>query len=380
MARKNLLKGFKRPKGITFEHSEVNPNYGRFIAYPFERGYGVTIGNTLRRILLSSLQGYAITAVRVTSYGADNTPHLITNEFQAIPEVVEDTPDIINNLKQVQLQLDGEAEEKLIVLEVKGERRVKAGDLETETGIRVINKDLHLFTTTNKANLELEVQVDLGRGYVPAERNERYVEVIGTLPMDATFSPIRKVKYAVEDTRVGQRTDYDKLVLEIWTNGTVAPEDALAESAKIAKDNFTVFINFEEEISTGDDEVDEEEEQIRALLDTPVEELELSVRSSNCLRNANIRSIGDLTRRSEEEIAKTRNFGKKSLQEIKSKLEERGLTFGMTDYSHLKKKLAAERSSGKDGAGLHQQDGGAAGDQGAVGGAVEDDGDEDGDQ
>lgn len=380
MARKNLLKGFKRPKGITFEHSEVNPNYGRFIAYPFERGYGVTIGNTLRRILLSSLQGYAITAVRVTSYGGDNTPHLITNEFQAIPEVVEDTPDIINNLKQVQLQLDGEAEDKLIVLEVKGERRLKAGDLETETGIRVINKDLHLFTTTSKANLELEVQVDLGRGYVPAERNERYVEVIGTLPMDATFSPVRKVKYAVEDTRVGQRTDYDKLVLEIWTNGTVAPQDALAESAKIAKDNFTIFINFEEEVATGEDEVDEEEEQIRALLDTPVEELELSVRSSNCLRNANIRTIGDLTRRSEEEIAKTRNFGKKSLQEIKTKLEERGLTFGMTDYSHLKKKLAAERTSRKDGVVAHPQDDGTAGEPAALDGVAEDDADEGGDQ
>jgi DNA-directed RNA polymerase subunit alpha len=348
MARKNLLKGFKRPKGITFEHSEVSPDYGRFIAYPFERGYGVTIGNTLRRILLSSLQGYAITALRVTSYDSDNTPHLISNEFQAIPEVVEDTPDIINNLKQVQLELDGEAEEKLLVLEVKGDRRITAGDLETETGIRIINKDLHLFTTSAKANLEIEVQVDLGRGYVPAERSEKYVEVIGTLPIDATFSPIRKVKYAVEDTRVGQRTDYDKLVLEIWTNGSITPEDALAESAKIAKDNFTVFINFEEESAAGDDEIDEDEEQIRSLLDTPVEELELSVRSSNCLRNANIRTIGDLTRRTEEEIAKTRNFGKKSLQEIKSKLEERGLNFGMTDYSHLKRKLAAERGLRKD--------------------------------
>ena len=168
MARKNLLKGFKRPKGITFEHSEVNPDYGKFIAYPFERGYGITIGNTLRRILLSSLQGYAITAIRVTSYDSEGNPHLISNEFQAIPEVVEDTPDILNNLKQVQIQLDGELEEKLIVLEVKGERQLTAGDLETETGVRVINKDLKLFSTTNKANLEIEVQVDLGRGYVPA--------------------------------------------------------------------------------------------------------------------------------------------------------------------------------------------------------------------
>jgi DNA-directed RNA polymerase subunit alpha len=375
MARKNLLKGFKRPKGITFEHSEVNPDYGRFVAYPFERGYGVTIGNTLRRILLSSLQGYAITAIRVTGYDSESAPHLVTNEFQAIPEVVEDTPDIINSLKLVQLELDGDIEEKLIVLEVKGEKRIKAGDLETEAGIRVINKDLHLFSTTSKANLEFEVQVDLGRGYVPAERSEKYVEVIGTIAMDATFSPIRKVKYVVEDTRVGQRTDYDKLVLEIWTNGTISPDDALAESAKIAKDNFTVFINFEEEVAGGDEEVDEEEEQIRALLDTPVEELELSVRSSNCLRNANIRTIGDLTRRSEEEIAKTRNFGKKSLQEIKTKLEERGLTFGMTDYSHLKKKLAAERSLKKDGSASRQDDAAGVG-QAAAGVDADDDGDE----
>ena len=173
--------------------------------------------------------------------------------------------------------------------------------------------------------------------YVPAERNEKYIEVIGTIPLDSVFSPIVKVKYNVENTRVGQRTDYDKLIIELWTDGSVSPEDALAEAAKIAKDNLSIFINFDEDETCDDDEVDEEEERIRAILETPVEELELSVRSSNCLRNANIRIIGDLTRKTEEEIAKTRNFGKKSLQEIKEKLRDRGLDLGMTDYSVLKK-------------------------------------------
>jgi DNA-directed RNA polymerase subunit alpha len=342
MLRKNLLKGFKRPKGITFEHSEVEPRYGRFIAYPFERGYGVTIGNTLRRILLSSIQGCAITAVKITAYKDDGSPHLIASEFEAIPNVVEDTPDFISNLKQVQVKLTGDLEEKTILLELKGGRTLHAKDLAVDNDLEIGNPDFAICTLMDKANLELEVQVNLGRGYVPAERNERYIEVIGTIPVDALFSPVRKVKYAIENTRVGQRTDYDKLVLEIWTDGTITPDDALAEAAKIAKDHFTIFINFDEAEAGGDEESDEDEERLRALLDTPVEELELSVRSSNCLRNANIRTIGDLTRKSEDEITKTRNFGKKSLQEIRDKLQSRGLDLGMKDYTAVKRKLRAE--------------------------------------
>jgi DNA-directed RNA polymerase subunit alpha len=342
MLRKNLLKGFKRPKGITFEHSEVEPRYGRFVAYPFERGYGVTIGNTLRRILLSSIQGCAITAVKITSTTDDGSPHLIASEFEAIPNMVEDTPDFISNLKQVQLKLAGDLEEKTILLELKGARTLVAKDLAVDTDIEVGNPDFPIATLMDKANLDLEVQINLGRGYVPAERNEKYIEVIGTIPVDALFSPVRKVKYAVENTRVGQRTDYDKLILEIWTNGTVTPDDALAEAAKIAKDHFTIFINFDEAEAGGDEDSDEDEERLRALLDTPVEELELSVRSSNCLRNANIRSIGDLTRKTEDEITKTRNFGKKSLQEIRDKLQSRGLDLGMKDYSAVKKMLRAQ--------------------------------------
>jgi DNA-directed RNA polymerase subunit alpha len=339
MVRKNLLRGFKKPKGITFEHSEVEANYGRFVAYPFERGYGVTIGNTLRRILLSSIQGCAISAVKITTYKDDGAPHIIASEYEPIPEVVEDTPDFINNLKQVQVRLGGDLEEKTIVVETKGEGVLKASALAVDNDVQVVNGDFPIATMMPKANLELEIQINLGRGYVPAERNEKYIEVIGTIPIDAIFSPIRKVKYSVENTRVGQRTDYDKLILEIWTDGTITPDDALAEAAKIAKDHFTIFINFDEAEAGGDDEVDEDEERIRALLDTPVEELELSVRSSNCLRNANIRTIGDLTKKTEEEITKTRNFGKKSLQEIRDKLQARGLDLGMKDYSALKKQL-----------------------------------------
>ncbi len=343
MARKNLLKGFKRPKGLTFEHTEAQANYGKFIAYPFERGYGVTMGNTLRRILLSSIQGYAISAIRVTSYGADGSPKVITSEFEAVPEVAEDTPDIVANLKQVKLTLPGGEEEKVIVVEAKGPGAITAKQLGVDDTIQVVNGDQHIATLMDKANLELEIQIDLGRGYVPSERSEKYIEVIGTIPIDAVFSPVTKVKYAVENTRVGQRTDYDKLVLEVWTDGTIRPEDALAEAAKIAKDHLSIFINFDEESGEETGEMDEEELRIKALLDTPVEELELSVRSSNCLRNANIRTIGDLTRRTEDEIAKTRNFGKKSLQEIKEKLRDRNLALGMKDYSALKKALQLKK-------------------------------------
>lgn len=361
MARKNLLKGFKKPKGIIFEHSEVSRDYGKFIAYPFERGYGTTIGNTLRRILLSSIQGYAVTAVRITSYDADGTPHVLSSEYESIPHVVEDTPDVINNLKQVKLNLSGEVEQKTLLVELKGKGEVKAGALEVDEAVTVINKDLHLLTMMDAANVEMEIQIDLGRGYMPAELNEKYIEVIGTIPVDAAFSPIRRVRYSVEDTRVGQRTDYDKLIFELWTDGSIAPEDSLAEAAKVAKDHFTIFINFDEDEVSGDEDVDEEEERIRKLLDTPVEELELSVRSSNCLKNANIRSIGDLTSRTEDDIAKTRNFGKKSLQEIKEKLKEWNLSLGMTDYSVLKNNIKwppkkSDQDGDKVGAGEEEED------------------------
>jgi DNA-directed RNA polymerase subunit alpha len=337
MARKNLLKGFQRPKGVRFENQETSQaNYGKFYAYPFEPGFGTTVGNTLRRVLLSSIQGYAVTSIRITSYDSDNVPHVISSEFQAIPNVSEDTLEILNSLKQTRVRLPGDTEQDTILYEFKGPRKVTSNDLEKEGQLEVLSKDVPLFTMMDDAKVDIEIQVDLNRGYVPAETNDRYIEVVGTIPMDAIFSPVKKVKYSIEPCRVGQRNDYDKLCLEIWTDGSIEPADALSEAAKIAKEHFSVFINFDDSDSSGDDDIGEEDERVRALLNTPVEELELSVRSSNCLKNANIRTIGELTKKTEDDIAKTRNFGKKSLTEIKEKLLEWNLTLGMTDYSYLK--------------------------------------------
>jgi DNA-directed RNA polymerase subunit alpha len=336
MARKNLLKGFKRPKGITFEHGELKQNYGKFAASPFEPGFGTTVGNTLRRVLLSSIQGYAITAVKIVSYDADGIAHSISSEFETVPNIVEDTLEIINNLKQIRLRLPAESEQDILLYEWSGKKEIKRDDFAREGQVEVLSLGQHVMTLMDDAKISFEVQIDLGRGYVPSEVNERYVEVIGTIPLDAIFSPVRKVKYAVEPTRVGQRSDFDRLVLEIWTDGTVRPEDALAEAAKIAKDHFSVFINFDENNLGGEDDLDEDDERIRQILNTPVEELELSVRSSNCLKNANIKTIGELTRKTEDDIAKTRNFGKKSLLEIKEKLKEWNLSLGITDMNVLK--------------------------------------------
>jgi DNA-directed RNA polymerase subunit alpha len=336
MARKNLLKGFKRPKGLHFEQSDLSPNYGKFIAYPFERGFGHTIGNTLRRVLLSSIQGYAVSGIRITSFNEAGTPHLLSSEFEPIPEVVEDTAVILANLKSLQLKVPGDLDSVTILVEAKGKDKssLTGADL-CVSGVEVMNPDLHLATLSAKANLELEIQIDLGRGYVPAEVHEKSVEVQNTIAVDSIFSPIKKVKYAVEDTRVGQRADFDKLILEIWTDGTISPENALAEAAKISKDHFSIFINFNEDDVSGDAEITEDEVAVKALLNTPVEDLELSVRSSNCLKNANIKTIGELIHKSEDDIAKTRNFGKKSLEEIKLKLKERNLSFGMNDTSQI---------------------------------------------
>lgn len=336
MARKNLLKGFKKPKGITFEHLETNPNYGKFTAYPFEPGFGTTVGNTLRRVLLSSIQGYAISSVRITSYDADGVRHVISSEFETIPNISEDTLEVLNSLKQIRLRLPRDIEQDTILYEFKGPGTISSDDFEKPGQLEVMTKGLEVFTMMDGASLEIEIQVDLGRGYVPAEVNEHYIEVVGTIPMDCIFTPVPKVKYSIEPCRVGQRNDYDKLILEIWTDGSIKPEDALAEAAKIAKDYFAIFVNFNESEYSGGDELDEGDEMVRQLLNTSVEELELSVRSSNCLKNANIHTIGELTKKTEEDITKTRNFGKKSLEEIKAKLEEHGLTLGMTDYSHLK--------------------------------------------
>ncbi|MDR0722871.1 MAG: DNA-directed RNA polymerase subunit alpha [Treponema sp.] len=336
MARKNLLKGFKRPKSVIFEYGELKSDYAKLAAAPFEPGFGTTIGNTLRRVLLSSIQGYAITAIKITSYDAEGVGHMVSSEFETIPNIVEDTLEVINNLKQIRLRLPPDTEEEVLLYEWSGNREIKSDDFERIGQVDILSTGQHIMTLMDNARIEFEIQIELGRGYVPSEINERYVEVIGTIPMDAIFSPVKKVKFAVEPTRVGQRSDYDKLLLELWTDGTIRPEDALAEAAKILKEHLSVFINFDENNLGSDEDFDEDDERIRQLLNTPVEELELSVRSSNCLKNANIKTIGELTRKTEDDITKTRNFGKKSLQEIKEKLKEWNLSLGITDLNILR--------------------------------------------
>jgi len=335
MARKALLKGFKRPKGITFEPSESGPDHGTFVAYPFERGYGTTIGNSLRRVLLSSIPGCAVTAVRITLYDKDGNQRFLSSEYESIPGVMEDTPDVLNKIKRLQIRLPEDVDQKVVFVEFKGAQSVTAANFAVD-GVEITNPDLPVMTLMDDGWLDIELQIDLNRGYVPAEQNEQYIDEVGTIALDAVYSPIRRVKYAIENTRVGQRNDYDKLVLEVWTDGTISPVDAVGEAAKIAKDHFDVFINFNEDEVGSDDEEDEDMKLVREILATPVDELELTVRASNCLKNANINNLGELTQKTEDEISKTRNFGKKSLQEIKEKLQEWELSLGMTDYSALK--------------------------------------------
>lgn len=334
MARKNLMKGFKKPRSVTLEHDKIEPDYGKFVASPFERGFGITIGNTLRRVLLSSIQGCAVTCVKITFHD-EAGDHLIASEYQSIPGVREDIAEILARLKKLKISLPEDVETDTIYIDCRGPGKVTGADFAKDR-VEILNPGLELATMMDDANFTIEAQIDLGRGYVPSEINEKYKEEVGVIPIDAVFSPVLRVKYSTEPFRVGQRSDYDKLVLEIWTDGTITPQNALAEAAKIAKDHFAIFINFDESLVDAGDEIDETEDHIRRLLGTSVEELELTVRSSNCLKNANIHTIGDLTKMTEDEITKTRNFGKKSLSEIKDKLKEWGLSLGMTDYSVLK--------------------------------------------
>jgi DNA-directed RNA polymerase subunit alpha len=335
MARKNLMQGIKRPKSFTFEYSELNQDYGKFTASPFEPGFGTTVGNTLRRVLLSSIHGYAITSVRIDTIDENGTAHSISSEFETIPNIIEDTLEVINNLKQIRLKLSEDVEQKVFFYEWSGKREIKSDDFALPE-VDILSTGQHIMTLMEGANIRLEIQVELGRGYMPSEGSERLVDVISTIPIDASFSPVKKVKFNVESARVGQRNDYDKLVLEIWTDGTIKPEDALAEGAKIIKEHFSVFINFDENNLSAEIDIDDENEHIRRILNTPVEELELSVRSSKCLKNANIKTIGKLTKKTEDDIAKTRKKKKKSLQEIKEKLNEWNLSLGITDLIVLK--------------------------------------------
>ncbi len=337
MAHKNLLKGMKRPRSIAIEHEEKSKNFGRIIASPLERGYGTTLGNTLRRTLLSALQGYAIVALRIEAYDPEkDSKRLITNEFDTIPGMVEDTIDLILNLKNLRVKLEDDIETRTITIESEGPGELKAGDLAVDDNIIIFNPDLHLATLAEDCKIAMDVQINFGRGYVSSEANLENIETIGTIPIDALFSPIIKCNFKVENARVGQRGDYDKLAIEVWTDGSILPEDAVADAAKIVKDYLVHFINFNEEFEDDENETNEELERLQTVLETPVEELELSVRSSNCLRNINVKTIGDLAELSEDEISKTKNFGKKSLQEIKEKLQEYDLNLGFKEYIEQK--------------------------------------------
>lgn len=313
-------KSLEKPKRLDYERETLTSTYGKFFAEPFERGYAITIGNSLRRILLSSIQAAAVTNVKIEG---------VLHEFATMPGVVEDVADIILNVKQLKLKMEGEGPVK-IRLNVTGDREVTARDIQTDGNIEIINPDLHIATLTERnAKLEIEMDVDSGRGYVGADRNKRDDQPVGVIPVDALFSPVTRVKVDSENTRVGQMTDYDRMILEIWTDGRIKPEDALAHAAKLLKDHLQIFINFEEEPEEELVEMDEETDQLKDLLSRSVDELELSVRSSNCLKNANIKTIGDLVQKSEAEMLKYRNFGRKSLNEIKEIITEMGLSLGM---------------------------------------------------
>lgn len=310
-----------KPKKVEVDEDTYTPYYGKFVAEPLERGFGITIGNSLRRILLSSLQGAAIVSVKF-----DEVEH----EFTSIPGVLEDVTEIILNLKEVRFKLT-DKEEVVVKISKEGEGEVRAGDIETDDSVIVLNPEQHIATLNKEGKLHAEMVVKMGKGYVPAEKNKKKNQPIGVIPMDAVFSPIKKVNYVVSNARVGQVADYDKLTIEVWTDGSVLPEDALAYAAKIMKEQMNPFINFEEEREPvlEEEEEEEEEEIVNENLFRPVSELELSVRSANCLKNANITLIGELVQKTESEMLKTKNFGRKSLNEIKTILDEMGLSLGM---------------------------------------------------
>jgi DNA-directed RNA polymerase subunit alpha len=308
-----------RPKRLEAEKETLTPFYGKFAAEPLERGFGITVGNSLRRILLSSLQGAAITSVKIDG---------VLHEFSTIPGVKEDATEILLNLKEVRLKLHTEGA-KTIRIKADGPKEVKAGDIITGEAVEILNPDHHIATLSRDAKLSVEMTIKTGRGYVPAERNKEETQPIGAMAIDSIFSPIKKVNYTVTNARVGQITDYDKLTLEVWTDGSIAPEEAVAYAAKILKEQLAIFITFEEEEETEGTKEPEDNQVQNENLFRSVDELELSVRSANCLKHANIKYIGDLVQKTEAEILATKNFGRKSLNEIKEILTDMGLSLGM---------------------------------------------------
>ncbi|HOO70414.1 MAG TPA: DNA-directed RNA polymerase subunit alpha [Spirochaetota bacterium] len=321
MAPRNLLKGFKRPSKILFEHDELQPDYGRFIAEPFEKGYGLTIGNSLRRVLLSSIEGAAITAIKI-----EGVPH----EFGVIEGVYEDVTRIILNLKKLRVKYEGEMA-KVIHIIKEGAGDLTGQDFNIDPDISVMNPEIKIATLNANGKIDMEVQIERGKGYVPAEINKKNTETVGVIPIDSIFTPIKKVNVKVEDTRVGQRTDFDKLILEIWTDGSISPEDALAYAAKIIKDHMTIFINFEEEVEEEIELVDENQEKLKSLLGKSIDEIELSVRSYNTLKSLDISTIDQLVKKTEDELRKSKHFSDMVLKEIKEKLEQYHLSLGLKE-------------------------------------------------
>src|SRR5207302_6749602 len=314
-----LWKGFQKPKRLSVDTETLTDKYGRFWAQPFERGFGTTIGNSLRRVLLSSIEGAAITAVKIEG---------VLHEFQSIPGVVEDATDIILNLKQVPFKLHGEGP-KAIYLRAEQPGIVTSGMIEADGDVEVLDKNVYIATVSEGGKLDMEMRLKRGRGYVSADKNFDEDLGLGFIPIDSVHSPVRKVNYTVEAARLGQNTDYDKLNVEVWTNGAISPQDAVGQAAKLLKDHMTIFINFEEMPEVAEEPTERAANQMSEVLNRSVEELELSVRSYNCLKNANIQTIGDLVQKSESEMLRTKNFGRKSLNEIKEILSGLGLSFGM---------------------------------------------------
>ncbi len=321
---------FQLPKRLECDESTYTGTYGKFSAAPFERGYGVTLGNSLRRVLLSSIDGSAVTSVKIAG---------VQHEFSTIPGVLEDTTEIILNIKSIILNSRSKIP-KTIYIKKSAKGEVKAKDIEVDETIEIINPQLHIATLTKDTKFNLEMEVARGRGYVPSELNKRDNTALGVIPIDSIFTPVKKVSFYVENTRVGQKTDYDKLILEMWTNGAITPKDAILYASNILQRHLDIFVNFgqlpeeiEEEV-----EMSKEESATYEKLRLPISELELSVRSSNCLREANIKIIADLVKKTEEEMLGFKNFGKKSLIEIKELLAGMGLTLGMQiDPKKLKK-------------------------------------------
>ena len=314
-----LWKGFQKPKRLSIGSDDQEQHYGQFTAQPFERGFGTTIGNALRRVLLSSIEGAAVTAVRIDG---------ILHEFSPIPGVVEDATDIILNLKQVSFRLSGEGPKRL-TLESESPGVVTSADILTDGDVEILDKTVYLATVSEGGRLQMEMRLKHGRGYVSADRNFDDDLSIGYIPIDSVHSPVRKVNYTVEPSRLGQMTDYDKLSLDVWTNGCIAPQDAVGLAAKLIRDHMSIFINFEEQAEDEEEPANQVVEVVNENLAKSVDELELSVRSYNCLKNADIKTIGELVQKTESEMLKTKNFGRKSLNEIKEILEGMGLGLGM---------------------------------------------------